>query len=247
LNCDLDPHARPPMQSVFKLPLAITALDLVEQGKFSLEQPIRFLPSDRMPHMYSPLQDKYPNADVDVPLHELLRLAVSESDNAATDLILRIIGGPQTVDEYIHSIGISGFHLEDGERGLSRDVAAQYRNWIEPAAAVELLRQISADSPISAEHTKLLLRWMEDSPTGPHRIKGLLPKGTIVMHKTGTSATADGITYATNDIGLIALPDGRRLAIAIFVTDSKADEAWRETVIARIAKAAFDAGLGVQR
>src|SRR5271170_1843862 len=57
LNCDLDPAAKPPMQSVFKLPLALTALQLVEQKKLSLDQPIRFRPEDRiLPHTYSPLQ-----------------------------------------------------------------------------------------------------------------------------------------------------------------------------------------------
>src|SRR5438034_9058702 len=80
LNCDLEAHSRPPMQSVFKLPLAVSGLHLVEQGKFSLDQPIRFLPSERiLPYTYSPLQDKYPNGDVDVPLRELLRLAASLS------------------------------------------------------------------------------------------------------------------------------------------------------------------------
>src|SRR5262245_6025295 len=81
MNCDLEAHSRPPMQSVFKLPLAIYALHLVEAGKFALDQPIRFLPSDRfLPETYSPLQDQYPNGDVDVPLRELLRLAASLSD-----------------------------------------------------------------------------------------------------------------------------------------------------------------------
>ena len=80
LNCDLNPHAHPPMQSVFKLPLALTALHFVEEGKFSLDQPIRFLPSDRIvPHTHSPLQDKYPEANVDVPLRELLSSGVSLS------------------------------------------------------------------------------------------------------------------------------------------------------------------------
>jgi beta-lactamase class A len=51
------------------------------------------------------------------------------------------------------------------------------------------------------------------------------------------------VTYATNDIGLIMLPDGRRLAIAVFITDSTADEATRDAVIARIAKAAYDEGI----
>jgi beta-lactamase class A len=243
LNCDLNPHTRPPMQSVFKLPLALTALHLVEQGKFSLDQPIRFLPSDRIPHTYSPLQDKYPEANVDVPLRELLSAAVSVSDNVAADVVLRIVGGPAVVDSYVRSIGVTGFHLQDGEDGLARDVTAQYRNWFEPAAAVEFLRRINDDSPLTPEHTRLLLQWMQDGATGVHRIKGDLPVGTIVMHKTGSSGTKNGITFATNDIGLITLPDGRRLAIAIFVTDSEADEATRDAVIARIARAAYDSAI----
>jgi beta-lactamase class A len=247
LNCDLDPHAHPPMQSVFKLPLVITVLHLVEAGSFTLDQPIRFLPSDRfLPHTHSPLQDQYPDANVDIPLRELLRLAVSQSDNAAADLVLRTIGGPAVVDNYMRSLGIAGFHLEDGERGLARDVSVQFRNWFEPAAAVQLLRRISDDSPLSVAHTTTLLDWMEASPTGPNRIKGLLPSGTAVMHKTGSSDTNGGITYATNDIALITLPDGRRLALAVFVTNSKADEATRERVIARIAKAAFEEARGPQ-
>lgn len=48
LNCDLNPHAHPPMQSVFKLPLALTALHLIEQGRWTLDQPIRFHASDRI-------------------------------------------------------------------------------------------------------------------------------------------------------------------------------------------------------
>ncbi len=106
LNCDLNPHARPPMQSVFKLPLAITALHLIEESKFSLDQPVRFLPSDRiLPHTHSPLQDKYPEANVDIPLRELLRLAVSLSDNSAADVVLRVIGGPEVVQRYMNSMG----------------------------------------------------------------------------------------------------------------------------------------------
>jgi hypothetical protein len=63
------------------------------------------------------------------------------------------------------------------------------------------------------------------------------------MHKTGTSGVKNGLAAATNDLGLIVLPDGRRLALAVFVTDSKADEATREAVIARIAKAAYSAAV----
>jgi beta-lactamase class A len=248
LNCDLDPHARPPMQSVFKFPLAVTALHLIEQGKLSLDQSIRFLPGDRiLPHTHSPLQDKYPEANVNVLLRELLGLAVSQSDNVAADIVLRTIGGPAIVNDYMDSIGVSGFHLEDGEDGLARDVAAQYRDWFEPAGAVQLLRCISDHSPVTPEHTQTLLQWMQETPNGALRIKDMLPPGTIVMHKTGSSGTREGVTFATNDIGLITLPDGRRLAIAIFVTDSRAGEDARDAVIARIAKAAYDEAMQAKR
>jgi beta-lactamase class A len=241
MNCDLDPRAHPPMQSVFKLPLALAALHLVEQGKFSLDQPVRFLASDRiLPQTYSPLQDQYPEAEVDIPLRELLRLAVSLSDNVAADIVLRIVGGPGVVDSYIRSIGVEGFHLEDDEHHLHRDVTAQYRNWFEPRGATQLLRRINDHSPLTREPTLLLLDWMKGSPRVSNRIKRELPPGTVVMHKSGTSGTDNGVTHATNDIGLITLPDGRRLALAVFVTDSTADAATRDAVIARIAKAAYE-------
>jgi beta-lactamase class A len=236
LNCDLNEHSHPPMQSVFKAPLAFTVLHLVEQGKLPLDKPIRFRASDRiLPSAYSPLQDQYPAGEVDVPVIRLLELAVSLSDNVAADILLRSIGGPSVVDDYLKSNGIAGFHLQDDEAVLHRDETAQYRNWFEPAGAVQFLRLLNDNSPLSATHTALLMKWMRETTRAPQRIKGRLAADVVVFHKPGTSG------QATNDIGLIELPDGRRLAIAVFVTDATADEATRDAVIARIARAAYDA------
>ncbi|MGI8882674.1 MAG: serine hydrolase, partial [Pyrinomonadaceae bacterium] len=94
---------------------------------------------------------------------------------------------------------------------------------------------------LSESSQQLMLKILVETSTGPKRLKGLLPKDAIVAHKTGTSGTnKDGITAATNDIGIITLPNGKHLAIAVFVSDSPADEATREGVIAKIAKAAWD-------
>src|SRR5579864_3651380 len=175
LNCDLNPTAQPILQSVFKLPLAITVLHQVEQSTFSRDQPVRFLPQDRiLPHVYSPLQDQYPNGGVDVPLRDLLRLTVSVSDNVAADILLRLLGGPKAVNTYIAGLGVGGFHLQDSEADLHHDVSAQYRNWFEPAGAVQLLTRISHHSPLTLEHTQLLLGWMtQDLRT--KRLEGNLP------------------------------------------------------------------------
>jgi beta-lactamase class A len=243
LNCDLNPDAHPPMQSVFKLPLAVTVLHQVEQGTLALNQPVRFAPKDRiLPHVYSPLQDEYPDAGVDVPLQELLRLAVSLSDNVAADILLRLVGGPKVVNTYIAALGINGFHLQDNEAVLHHEVSAQYRNWFDPAGAVQLLRTISDKSPLTSEHTFLLLGWMTPGRR-TKRLDGDLPAEVRVAHKSGTSDVDNGVARATNDIGLIPLPEGRRIAIAVFVTDSTADQETREKVIARIGKAAYDTSI----
>jgi beta-lactamase class A len=244
LNCSLNEMGHPPMQSVFKLPVAVTALHQVEGGKLSLNQKVRFLASDRiLPSTYSPLQERYPKGEVDIPLEELLRLSVSESDNVAADIVLRTVGGPSAVNEYITSLGVVGLHIEDGEDGLARDSKVQFRNWFEPIGAVGLLDRIANNSPLTPEHNTLLLGWMEHNTHGEKRIPGDLPPGTVVAHKTGTSGVENGVAFATNDIGLITLPDGRKLAVAVFITNSHADEATRDAVIAKIARAAYNEAL----
>jgi beta-lactamase class A len=242
LNCDLNPHGHPPMQSVFKLPLAIAVLHAIEQGRLALDQSDRFRPEDRiLPHAYSPLQDKYPEADADVSVRELLRLSVGLSDNVAADILLRLVGGPVAVSDYIASLGVAGFHLQDGEDVLHRDVTAQYRNWFEPAGAVQLLRVIGDRSPLTPADTELLQSWMAASVKP--RLNGDLPGGTAFAHKAGTSGVDHGLAHATNDIGLITLPDGRRLALAVFITDSTAGDDARNRVLARIGRAVYDAAV----
>ena len=242
LDCDLDPHGHPPMQSTFKLPLALAMFHQVELGKFYLDQPIRFLKSDRS-ETFSPLQDEFPNADVDVPLRKIIKLTVETSDNTAADIQLRIIGGPSVLQQYLDSLGFSAIHQQDSEHTLHTDEKLQYRDFAEPAAMVALLRLFADHSPLNSEHTALLNSWMLDATSGPNRIKGLLPAGTPVAHKTGSSGVEWGMVPATDDVGLITLPNGQRLALAIFVTDAHADEATCEHVIAAIAREIYNEAL----
>ena len=139
--------------------------------------------------------------------------------------------------------GLQGIQIRDSERSLHDDERRQYRNFGEPVAFVRLLRLLADASPLNAEHTKYLLAIMTESPSAPKRLKGLLPVGTTVAHKTGTSGYQNGMAAATNDVGLITLPDGRRLAIAILVTDAHADETAVEHTIASIARACYDQAL----
>ena len=110
-----------------------------------------------------------------------------------------------------------------------------------PAATVQLLKRAFAGELLSPKLTARLVEILKATTTGGARIKGLLPAGTVVAHKTGTTATVMDFNGSTNDAGVILLPGGAgQLAIAVYVKGSTRNQAARELVIARIAKAAFD-------
>lgn len=229
-----------PMQSVYKLPIGMAVLRRVDEGTLKLDQKIVVKPSEFVGMgQHSPIRDKNPRG-VELTLGELLRYAVSESDGTASDVLLRTAGGGAAVTEYLKDLGVDGIRVLNTEKEIGRSVDVQYRNWATPESALALLRIVSESKSFSPGSQELLLKLMTETPTGMNRIKGMLPPGTLVAHKTGSSETIGGITRATNDIGLVTLPDGKHLGVAVFVSDTKLDTAAREAVIAKIARAAWD-------
>ena len=83
-------------------------------------------------------------------------------------------------------------------------------------------------------------RAAEETQTGPNRLRGMLPAGARVAHKTGTAGDADGITAVVNDVGIVTLPDGRRVAIAVFAKRSTRGQEAAERAIALISRAVYD-------
>jgi beta-lactamase class A len=242
LDCDLAASAGYPMQSTYKLPISMVALHLVEQGKLTLDQTVHIVPSEMAaPDDYSPLRDEHPHGAVDISIRELIQRAVTQSDNVASDTLLRTVGGGAAATAYFRSLGIEGIHIVYPEQAQNRDERLQYSNSTTPRAYVAVLRRLADHSPLSPEHTRLLMDCMAASHTGDHRLKALLPPGTPVADKTGTSGQNRPTMNATNDFGLITLPNGQKLAVAVLVADATAPFAVREHVIAQIGQAIYEA------
>jgi len=240
LSVSLNPHDHFPMQSVYKLPIAMAVMKQVDSGKIKPNQKVRVTKEDFVRRgQNSPIRDKYPKG-TELTVSDLLRYAISESDGTASDVLMRVAGGAEAVQAYLDDLAIKEMIVLNAEKEIGQDWETQYRNWASPEAAVALLRALYERRGLSESSQALLIKFMIESTPGAKRLKGLLPGGTIVAHKTGTSGTQNGITAATNDIGIITLPNGRHLGIAVFVSDSAADEATREGVIARIAKAVWE-------
>jgi len=234
-----------PMQSVFKFPIAWTILHLVDKGKLKLTQGIYIKKEELLPDTWSPIREQYPNGNITLPLAKIIQYTVAQSDNNGCDILLKLAGGPEAVNRYMHQRGIRNIAIRFNEAAMHKTWEAQYANWITPQAATRMLVLFYHNNSLSETSFDFLWKTMLSTGTGKNTIRGQLPAGTPIAHKTGSSGTNDqGITAATNDIGIVTLPDGRHFAISVFISDSKEDKATNEKIIAGIAKCTWDYFMG---
>lgn len=224
-----------PMQSVFKFPLALAVLNLVDQGSMKLDDPILVSPDEIHSNTWSPMREKYPQGGT-IPLKELIRYSVAESDNNACDILFRLVGGVESVQNYLRNKGIADIRICSTEEEMHRDNKLQYANSSTPLAMNILFRSWNSGKMLGKESTRFLKDVLEQTVTGAGRLKEKLPKETVVAHKTGTSdISPEGVVSALNDAGVIRLSEGGNLFISIFVSDCKEDPKEIEHAMAELA------------
>lgn len=227
-----------PMASTSKIAIVATFLDGVDKGRWKL--------ADRFPMMMPVRSAKFAGGKAPVragqtlPASTLIELAITRSDNHATDALLAVVGGPPAVNRWIKGTGVAGLRLDRDIATLVRD-DGQYdpartvdpRDSATPLAMVQLLQGLYEGEWLSKSSRGVLIGAMERCLTGRHRIRAGLPEGTRVAHKTGT------LNNTASDVGFIQTPDGHVLAVAIYVT-GQGGRAGRDSRIATIARAIFD-------
>jgi beta-lactamase class A len=198
-----------PMASTVKVAIAALYLAQVDHGRRSLDDTIN-----------------------GVSARKLMARMLIHSDNRATDILLADLGGPNAVHDWLQDNGVTGLRVDRtiGQLLKSKRDLWDRRDSSTPVAMVDLLRRIYKAELIKPESRNYLLDLMAQCQTGKNRMKALLPWGTPVEHKTGT---LDGLT---DDVGFITLPDGRRVAVAIFARGGRD----RPNTIAETARAIYD-------
>ncbi len=230
-----------PMQSVFKYHIALAVLDLVDQGKLSLDQKVFINKSELLPNTWSPIREKNPEGNFEMPISELIEYSVAMSDNVGCDVLLRLIGGPKVVNDYIVSKGVKNTQIVYNEELMQSAWKNQYENYTTMKSATRLLKDFYKGKILSKKSTEFLLAVMYRTSTGLNKIVEQLPKYAKVAHKTGSSGKNDaGLTGAENDIAIITLPNGKTYAIAIFVSDSTESYDVNCKMISDISKVVFE-------
>ncbi|MFD1770075.1 class A beta-lactamase [Sphingobacterium suaedae] len=229
-----------PMQSVFKFHIATAMLARVDQGVFSLNQIIPIRNEDLTPDIWSPLREKYPSG-VKLPLSEIIIYMLSQSDNVACDVLLKLLGGPAEVERYIKSKGISNIGIAINEETMQNNWDLQFQNWTTPKACTKALETFFYNRHQELSETSHAFLWdvMKKTETGANRLKRGVPPGTIVAHKTGFSGTRNGVTEAVHDVGVLFLPSSTPIFITVFVSHSLEDIATNEAIIAKVAQLTY--------
>jgi beta-lactamase class A len=227
-----------PMASTSKIAIVATFLDGVDRGQFRLE--------DQYPLMVPVPSRKFdgPVAPVRAGAHysalNLIEMAITRSDNNATDALLAVVGGPQAVNRWMRRAGLTEMHIDRDIATLVRDDGAvdpartvDSRDSATPLGMVRLLSGLHRGEWLSASSRAVLLGAMERCRTGTRRMRALLPDDARIAHKTGT------LYNTSSDVGIFYMPDGRAIAAAIYVT-GQGGKPNRDTRIAAIARAIYD-------
>ena len=263
-----------PQQSVTKLWVAMTALDLVDKGALDLAEPVTIGRED-LTLFYQPLRDIVRrDGRFATDYRDLMVRALTQSDNTANDRLLRRVGGPTAVEGFMRREGIVNVRFGTDERtkqsaiaGLewsprysmgrafydARDkVPATIRRRafedylsdpVDGASALGLadtLARLARGELLSEGSTRFLLATLEETKSGPRRLKGGLGEGWSIAHKTGTGQVYDGEQSGYNDVGVLTAPDGTRYAVAVLIGRTRSSYARRFELMQAVTQAVVD-------
>lgn len=262
VNCNADEFF--PMASTYKLQIMAYCLSLADKKQLNL-------------------QDKYKIKKLDLQrgssikngqqmsIAELIQLSIEKSKNDTSDIILRMLGGPNNVNNWLKDNGFNNMSVDrsvlemiDNYYGVNsidshklhsvkqdikliNSVTAQNRSkalqkfcvdkkdTTTPKEMVNFLTQLFEKKLLSSDSTDFLLQSMLKCYWGKEKIKGLLPEGTKVWHKTGR------MDKINSDVGIIELPKNKgHLVLALYTNKSKSSIDIQELKMAQISKLLFD-------
>jgi beta-lactamase class A/lipopolysaccharide export system protein LptA len=230
-----------PMASVYKYHIALALLRMVDFGTLKLNQKIRADKEDLHPDTHSPLRDDYPNGNANLTLLDMMTYMVSKSDNNACDILLKLLKGTTRTEQIVKSMGVADCFIASTEQEMHADSSKTVLNRTTPLSALKALEIQRRQDVLSENSRNVLWRLMTDAATGNDKIKGKLPAGVSVGHKSGSSGkNSAGVSVTNNDIGIVELPDKQYCIIAVFIADSQEDDKTDAALIADIARLTWD-------
>jgi len=259
----LHAHEPFPMASLFKIPIVLAALRRVQAGEVALDDMIKVPPEKYVMSEVISTTFIHPGVSLSLAnlIEVMITHSDNTATDVVQDVaggpgavaaFLKGLGiKGMTVDRNTAGFMRDFYGFESGLANIAQAVKfsmsdrvaanapkpafeADKRDQSTPAAMMTLLAMLARGKVLNPDLTAFILGVMSRTSTGPGRIRGLLPRGTPVAHKTGT------IGGVANDAGFVTLPDGGRMVLAVFTKSSSTPVADRDRAIAETARSLYD-------
>ncbi len=215
------------MLSSFKLLASALVLYRADTGQDALARRVPYTRQDLVP--WSPITE--PHADgPGLTLAQLCEATITTSDNTAGNLILSSFGGPPALTAFARQLGDPVTRLDRYEPEVNRKTPDNTLDTTSPKAMALTLHKLLMGDGLSASSRGLLRQWLLGNTTGGHRLKAGLPTDWQIGDKTGTNPTD------ANDIGIILPPKRPPLLATVYLADSQAPSAFKDSTIAAVGR-----------
>ena len=211
------------MCSTFKLPLAAMYADGSDRT------PLPVTRADLMGN--SPYSEQQVTAG-EISIEGAAEHSVTQSDNAAANLLLRRLGGPAIYTSRLRAWGDAVTRLDRYELGLNENAQGDPRDTTSPAAMAGTTHRLVMGNLLAAPARARLRTWMLATRTGRARLRAGLPAGWAMGHKTGTCGTA------YNDVAFFRTPRGNEYVLAVYLDHPTVGDRASEAAIANVARLA---------
>lgn len=214
-----------PVQSTCKLIGVAALLKQSNTDKDLLKQKINYTKNDLI--FWCPITKKY--LENGMALTALAEAAMTYSDNAAMNLIMKKLGGPKSVTSFANTIDNKTFNIEHYEGDLNSNPNDNHDTSTPKDMAISL-QKLTLGDVLSPSIRTQLVTWMRNNTTGNKRIRAGAPIGWVVADKTGS-----GEYGIANDIGILWSPTCKPIVLAIYTVQNKQDAKSRDDVVASAA------------
>ena len=227
--------------STIKIPLMVEVLEQIKAGKFKLEDTYTFVQTDSQPGTGT-IQRLDPGAVMTVK--DLITLMIIVSDNTATEVLFRMVGGPDAVNARMEAIGLKNTR--------AMNIPSKWFPQLRAAASTEqfyrdgkypfglstpremgrLLEMMERGTLVDKASSDLMLQMMRGQ-----LYRTRIPRyitGYRIPHKTG-----DFLPYVGDDVGMLEAP-GRTIVVSIFTGNHFGSGEMLENAIGLVAKEAAD-------
>ncbi|WP_168991274.1 class A beta-lactamase [Mycobacterium attenuatum] len=219
-----------PLQSTIKFMGVAALLKQSDTDSHLLQEIVHYSQNDLIE--WSPITRK--NITGGMTLEALSEAAISYSDNAAINIIMKRLGGPPAVAQFAHSVGNQTYNVEHYDGALNSDPTSGADTSTPRDMAASVQKLSLGDGLTPAQQTQLL-GWMRNNTAGYRRIRAGVPGGWVVADKTGS-----GDYGIANDIGILWSPYCKPIVLAIYTVQNQRDAKRREDIVASATSIVLD-------